>query len=58
MISALSLMLGISSAHAVLDISETTGALAEIVPAVLAIGVAVLAVVVAIKTYKWIKSAL
>lgn len=56
---ALGLMFGLmQSASAAIDVTATTTDLADVKTAVLAIGVAVLAIVVGIKLYKWVKQAL
>lgn len=53
------LMFGLmQSASAAIDVTATTTDLADVKTAVLAIGVAVLAIVVGIKLYKWVKQAL
>lgn len=47
-----------SAAQATVDVSGTVTALGDVKTAVLAIGVAVISVVVGIKLYKWITRAL
>lgn len=45
-------------AHAAITLTDTTAELADVKTAVLAIGVAVLSIVIGIKLYKWITRAL
>ena len=47
-----------SASNAAVDVSSTVAALADTKTAVLAIGVAVISIVVGIKLYKWITRAL
>jgi len=47
-----------AAASAAVDVSATTTELGEVKTAVLAVGVAVLSIVVGIMLYKWIKRAL
>jgi len=58
--SALVSILGLfaQSAFAVTDVTATTTSIGEAATAALAIGVAVTAVVVAIKLYKWVQRAI
>lgn len=51
-------VLSVGAANAAIDVSATTGSIGEAATGVLAVGLAVIAVAVGIKLYKWIKAAL
>lgn len=50
--------LAVSAANAAVDVTSTVSDLGDVKTAVASIGVAVLAIAVGIKLYKWVKSAL
>lgn len=55
---ALACVAGASAANAAIDVTAATTEIADVKTGVLAIGVAVFSVAVAIKLYKWLRSAL
>jgi predicted ATPase len=55
---ALGLAGGVGMANAAIDVTAATGEISDAKAAVLAIGVAVFAVAVGLKLYKWLKGAL
>jgi imidazoleglycerol phosphate synthase glutamine amidotransferase subunit HisH len=55
---ALVVLGGVGAANAAIDVTAATGEIADAKTAVLAIGVAVFAVAVGLKLYKWLKAAL
>lgn len=57
-LAALALLGSVSMAHAAIDTTAATGEISDAKTAVLAIGVAVFAVSVGLKLYKWLKAAL
>jgi Inovirus Coat protein B len=57
-LAAVSMAIASTAATAAVDVSATITELGDVKTAVLAIGIAVLAIAIGIKLYKWVKAAL